>query len=72
MSKRASTGSVDYAIAPRLFSINQAASHLGIGRTATYALLKTGRLKSITIGRRRLIPADAIDAFINGLTKGGQ
>lgn len=57
---------------PRLLSIQEAARELGICRTLLYALIKEGKLKSITIGRRRLVPAEAIDEFIAGLNKGGQ
>jgi excisionase family DNA binding protein len=45
---------------PELLSIEQAAQRLGIGRTATYDAIGRGELRSIRIGRRRLIPADAI------------
>jgi excisionase family DNA binding protein len=48
----------------RLLSIDQAASALGIGRTALYDELTNGRLRSFKVGRRRLIPASAIDAYI--------
>jgi excisionase family DNA binding protein len=48
----------------RLLSIDQAASALGIGRTALYDELTDGRLRSFKVGRRRLIPASAVAAFI--------
>lgn len=48
----------------RLLSIDQAASALGIGRTALYGELTNGRLRSFKVGRRRLIPVSAIDAYI--------
>jgi excisionase family DNA binding protein len=57
--------------APRLLSIRQAAREINIGRTAVYGLLRDGKLKSVKIGRRRLIPRDAIEAFIAGLTNQG-
>ena len=47
----------------RLLSIDQAAEALGIGRTATYDQIRAGRLRSVTAGRRRLIPADALAEF---------
>ena len=49
----------------RLLSIDEAASALGIGRTACYQELTNGRLRSFKVGRRRLIPASAIDAYID-------
>ena len=57
--------------APRLLSIRQAAREINIGRTAVYGLLRDGKVKSVKIGRRRLIPRDAIEAFIAGLTNQG-
>ena len=44
----------------RLLDIPSAAAALNVGRTRLYAELDAGRLRSIRIGRRRLIPASAI------------
>ncbi len=49
---------------PELLSVEQAARHLGIGRTALYQELTDGSLRSFKVGRRRLIPASAIDAYV--------
>ncbi len=45
---------------PELLSIRSAAVRLGIGRTATYDAIGRGELRSVKVGRRRLIPADAL------------
>lgn len=45
---------------PELLSVAQTAQRLGVGRTAVYGLFGTGGLRSLKVGRRRLIPADAI------------
>jgi excisionase family DNA binding protein len=50
-----------------MLSVEQAAEALGIGRTTTYALVKSGQLESVLIGRLRRIPADAIDAYTTRL-----
>ncbi|GAB2820544.1 hypothetical protein GCM10022221_18090 [Actinocorallia aurea] len=43
-----------------------AASALGgLGRTKTYQLIKSGQLKSVTIGRRRFVDARDIEEFID-------
>lgn len=48
-----------------LYSIEEARALLGgIGREQIYGLLNSGELTSLTIGRRRFIPAGAITAFI--------
>jgi excisionase family DNA binding protein len=53
---------------PRLLSIRQAAREFGVCRTVIYELLRDGKIKSVKIGRRRLISRDAIEAFIATLT----
>ena len=49
---------------PILLSAEQCAELLGLGRSFVFKLLAEGRLESIALGRRRLIPRDALDAFI--------
>jgi excisionase family DNA binding protein len=56
---------------PRLLAVKQAIFELGLGRTAIYELIKEGKLKSVTIGRRRLVPAEAIEEFIAALANNG-
>lgn len=41
-------------------SINNTAKALGIGRSSVYALLKSGRLDAIKIGRRTLLTTESI------------
>lgn len=48
------------------FSVADAAKRLGIGRSLTWELIRTGDLDSLTVGKRRLVPADAIEAFLAG------
>lgn len=48
----------------RLFDIESASALLGIGRSRLYHEIGTGRLRSIKVGRRRLVPAGAIADFI--------
>jgi excisionase family DNA binding protein len=53
---------------PRLRSIKQATFELGIGRSALYELIAAGKLKTVKVGRRRLVPREAIEEFIAGLS----
>ena len=55
------------AEAPRLLSIKEACRLLGLSRTTLYAEMASRRLRSVTVGRRRFVPRDAIDDFIAGL-----
>jgi excisionase family DNA binding protein len=50
-----------------LLTVEQAAERLGIGRTTTYALIKSGGLESITVGRLRRVPETAVTDYINKL-----
>lgn len=56
---------------PSLPTLAEAAQRLRIGVTKTKALIAAGRLGSVTLDRRRLVPAAAIDAFIAGLVEHG-
>ena len=45
----------------------EAANLLGMGRTAVFGLIKSGRLRSINLGGARFITADALRAFVREL-----
>ena len=45
-------------------SVEDAAAMVGIGRTTLYAALGDRSLRSLKIGKRRLIPIDALKAWI--------
>jgi excisionase family DNA binding protein len=48
------------------FSPDEAADLLGISRELVFGLLRTGQLKSVKAGRRRLISRQHLDAFLAG------
>lgn len=50
----------------RLLSVDEATAALGIGRSRFYAEHEAGRIRTIKVGRRRLVPAAAIAAYIAG------
>lgn len=52
----------------KLVTVDEACEHLRVGKTLLYELLGSGELPSLTIGRRRLIPSAALDAFIEAKT----
>lgn len=51
-----------------LLTPEEAAQRLRIGRTRVYALLRDGRLRSVTIGRSRRVPLAALAEFIQDLS----
>ncbi len=50
-----------------VYSVPEAKKALGIGNTKFYDLLKDGALRSRKIGRRTVIAADDLHAFIAAL-----
>ncbi len=44
-----------------------AARSLGLGRTKTHQLVASGELRTVTIGRRRLVPRAALEEFVRRL-----
>ena len=51
---------------PLLCSIPDAASALSISRSKTYELISQGVLLTVTIGRRRLVRLDSVNAIVFG------
>jgi excisionase family DNA binding protein len=51
---------------PYLLSIDKAAEALSIGRSKTYELIGQGKLVTVTIGRRRLVRMDSVQALARG------
>ena len=53
-----------------LISVEQAADMLGIGRTLAWDLVNKGKIKSVKIGARRLVPVSALDEYVASLSGG--
>lgn len=51
-----------------LLTVEAAAERLSISRTRMYALLKSGDVTSVRVGRLRRIPVSALGAFTARLT----
>ncbi|MBL8928130.1 MAG: helix-turn-helix domain-containing protein [Pseudonocardia sp.] len=52
-----------------VLTVEEAAQRLGIGRTLMYALITSGEVESVRIGRLRRVPADALERFVTGLRR---
>ena len=50
--------------AKQLYRVRDAMVILSLGRSSIYEQIRSGRLRSVTQGRSRLIPASAIDEYI--------
>jgi excisionase family DNA binding protein len=51
-----------------LFTVSDAADRLSLSRSKVYELLAQGTLRSVTVGRSRRIPADALVTFVAALS----
>jgi excisionase family DNA binding protein len=50
-----------------LLTTDEAAERLGVGRSTLYTLIRSGTLRTVKIGRRRLVPITAIPELIQSL-----
>jgi excisionase family DNA binding protein len=50
-------------------TVEEAARRLGVGRTTMYALVASGEVPSVQIGRLRRVPAQALDTYLAALTQ---
>jgi excisionase family DNA binding protein len=50
-----------------LFTIDEAAARLRVSRWSVYNLIRSGQLSTVKIGRRRLVPADALTECLDHL-----
>ncbi|MDX3855034.1 excisionase family DNA-binding protein [Streptomyces sp. AK02-01A] len=54
----------DYDQTLVLLKVEEAARRLRIGRTLCYSLVSSGQIESVTVGRLRRIPADAVIDYV--------
>lgn len=50
-----------------LYPTDEVAQQLGVGLTTAKALIKSGELRSVKIGRARRVPADALHQYVERL-----
>lgn len=46
------------------YSLDEAARSLGLSRRTLYTLMRDGTLRTVTLGRRRLVPADELERLV--------
>lgn len=51
-----------------LLTVEEAAEALSLGKTKVYELIGGGLLRTVTVGRARRVPADALHEFVTSLT----
>lgn len=50
-----------------LLSVNEASTSLRLSRSVIYELIRSGRLRTVKQGRRRLVPVAALLEYVDGL-----
>lgn len=53
-----------------LYGVDEAAIALRLSRSLIYELIRSGRLRSVKQGRRRLVPVSALDEYVASLDTG--
>src|SRR5437773_447284 len=51
---------------PDVLTIVEASKLLRLGRNLTYSLVREGRLRTVRVGRRLLVPRAAVEALLEG------
>lgn len=56
---------------PQLHNVESVMGRLGVGRSKVFELMASGELRSVRVGRRRLVSEAAIHEFISKIDTGG-
>ena len=60
----------DVGVPPVLYRVDEAAEALRLSRSVVYELIRSGRLRSVKEGRRRLVPVVALAEYVALLESG--
>jgi excisionase family DNA binding protein len=69
LTKSAEGISLAVDLVRRVYTVEEAAAVLGIGRTFMFRLLATGQVESFKIGKRRKVTSEAIEAYVRRLIR---
>ena len=58
--------------APLLVGVREAAKMLNLGRDHMYSLVRAGEVRSIAVGRRRLVPVVDLAAWVERAATGAE
>lgn len=53
-------------VVPVVYRVDEAAEALRISRDTIYELIRSGRLRTIKLGARRLVPVVALHEYVSG------
>lgn len=57
----------EHAVMHVLYSVGEAAEALRLSRSVIYELIRSGRLRTVKQGRRRLVPLRALEEYVASL-----
>lgn len=57
-------------VVPILYSFDEAAAALRLSKSLLYELIRSGRLRTVKAGRRRLVPVSALAEYVASLEAG--
>lgn len=55
------------AVPPVLYRVDEAAESLRLSRSVVYELIRSGQLRTVKVGRRRLVPVAALAEYVDSL-----
>jgi excisionase family DNA binding protein len=55
------------AVPPVLYRVDEAADALRLSRSVVYELIRSGQLRTVKVGRRRLVPVPALAEYVDSL-----
>lgn len=55
-------------VPPVVYRVEEAADALRISRSGIYELIRSGRLRTVKVGSRRLVPVEALTEYIDDLS----
>ena len=54
-------------VVPVAYDVDEAAVALRLSRSALYELIRSGQIRSVKSGRRRLVPVSSLTAYLDSL-----
>jgi excisionase family DNA binding protein len=54
----------EYVVSPVLYRVGEAAEALRVSRSVVYELIRSEQLRTVKVGRRRLVPVDALAEYV--------